>query len=189
MASLVRLYEDIDGCLNAEYNARAWRTPEDEGAHQVGYKRTWVSPEYDDYGVRKGTNMIKYRMEWNERLVTALNELPVEFVWTTTWREDARTVGKAMGLMHNPQRVLHPLNGFTTFPSIDWKYEAIRVEQAENPCPFIWVDDEIWNLPIPALEFMEKELGGLLIAPDPNLGLTPKHISMMKAYLSRQPVP
>lgn len=179
----VRLYEDIDGCLNAEYNARAWRTAEDVGSVGAGYQRTWVHPEFDDFGVRKGTSMIKYRMEWNERLIAALNELPVEFVWTTTWRADALKVGTAMKLLHEPQRILHPLNGQTTFPSLDWKYEAIRDEQEREPSPFIWVDDEIWNLPIPALDFMEQNLGGLLIAPDPNLGLTPKHISMMRNYI------
>jgi hypothetical protein len=181
MASLVRLYEDIDGCLNAGYNARAWRR--DGDADQAGYQRAWVHPEYDDYGQRKGTSMIKYRMEWNERLIAALNELPVEFVWTTTWRQDALAVGKAMQLLHDPQRVLHPVDGFTSFPSIDWKMEAIRKDQEANPSPFIFVDDEVWTLPVTVIDFMEQDLGGLLIAPDPNIGITPKHISMMRNYI------
>jgi len=179
----VRLYEDIDGCLNAEYNARAWRTAEDVGSVGAGYQRAWVHPEYDDFGVRKGTGMIKYRMEWNDRLIGALNELPVELVWATTWRADALKVGTAMKLIHTPQRILHPVNGRTTFPSIDWKYESIRLEQDTSPSPFIWVDDEIDSIPYIARERMEKGYGGLLISPEPNLGLTPIHIDQMREYI------
>jgi len=178
---VVRLYEDIDGCLNAGFNARAWRKDDDQ-VH-AGYQRTWVAPEYDDHGNHLGSGIVKYRMEWNDRLVAALNELPVEFVWTTTWREDARLVGTAMGLIHHPQRVLHPMSGLTTFPSLDWKYEAIRLEQDSDPSPFIWVDDEIFDLPPLAFDFMQNTLGGLLISPEPNLGLTPLHIEMMKSYI------
>jgi hypothetical protein len=176
--ALVRLYEDIDGCLNAEYNARAWRT---DGEIRSGYQRDWVHPEYDDYGFRKGPGLIKYRMEWNEYLITALNELPVEFVWATTWRTDALKVGTAMKLMHSPQRILHPLNFQTTFPSIDWKYEAILHEQDHDPSPFIAVDDE-WAFQPEYCEALSS-IGGLVISPDPNIGITPKHVSMMRAYI------
>lgn len=184
MAKTVRLYEDIDGCLNAEYNARAWR--QDGDVDQAGYQRAFVSPKYDDFGkaIQHEGYRVKYRMEWNDRLVAALNELPVEFVWTTTWRGDALQVGKAMKLLHDPQRILHPLNGQTTFPSIEWKFEAIVTEQESDPSPFIAVDDEWWQCPRAVIERLE-ELGGLVISPDPNIGLTPKHISMMKAYIEQ----
>jgi hypothetical protein len=181
----VRLYEDIDGCLNAEYNARAWRNAEDVGSVGAGYQRAWVTPRHDDYGERLSEfhTAPKYRLEWNERLIAALNELPVEFVWTTTWREDARAVGKAMKLLHDPQRVLHPLRGFTTFPSIEWKIESILHEQEHDPSPFIAVDDE-WDWSPNYRESLEG-MGGLVICPDANLGLTPKHIEQMREYINQ----
>lgn len=181
---MIRLYEDIDGCLNADHNARVWRTESD--TDDAGFMQAWVHPEHDDRGVHRGRSDIRYRMRWNSRLVKALNELPVEFVWTTTWREDARAVGTAMELLHDPQRVLHPLNGETTFPSIEWKFDAILREQENDPSPFIAVDDE-WDSK-PYYRRVLQDLGGLVIAPDFNFGVTPAHIEQMKEYIAGQSV-
>lgn len=179
----VRLYEDIDGCLNASWNARAWRSDEDE--ENVGYQRDWVFPEYDDYGFRKGPSGIKYRMEWNERLIEALNGLDVEFVWATTWRGDALKVGTAMKLIHQPQRVLHPRSGETTFPSIEWKFDAIVAEQEQSPSPFIAVDDE-WNDGTGSNRTQTLvKLGGLVISPSFNFGIEPRHILQMREYVEK----
>lgn len=180
----VRLYEDIDGCLNASYNVRAWKRPEDEGTTQVGYMWSWVYPAHDDRGTYIGEHTnVRFKMEWNERLIAALNELPVEFVWTTTWRRDALAVGTAMRLLHDPQRVLQPISGMTTFPSIEWKFEAIIDEQANYPSPFIAVDDE-WDIEPEKVRELQK-LGGLVICPDSNIGLTPRHIQKMREYIAR----
>lgn len=183
--ALTRLYEDIDGCLNASWNARAWRTEEDDPADpNVGYQRGWAHPVHADDGSRLSEYHTppKYRMEFNERLIAALNTLDVEFVWATTWRQDAVAVGTLMGLLHDPQRVLHPMDGLTSFPSIAWKYEAIIDEQTGRPSPFIWVDDEINSLPRPAREVIHQ-LGGLMISPDFNFGITPEHIDQMRKYI------
>lgn len=184
MANKVRLYQDIDCCLNASHNARAWRdkeNPEDLGGYAHGY----AAPRFDDYGqLNEGGNYFKYKMEWNERLIEAYNELDVELVWATTWREDARTVGELMKITHTPQRVLHPLSGKTTFPSIEWKWAAILQEQELDPSPFIAVDDE-WD---GVTTFMREALesrGGLLISPDPNLGMTPADIKKMQEYIAQ----
>lgn len=183
MAQRIRLYEDIDGCLNASYNARAWRNkedPEDLG----GYQRAWVHPEYDDFGNHRGPGSVKFRMEWNERLIAALNELPLELVWSTTWRADSLKVGEAMGLTLRPHRILHPLSGETTFPSIEWKWAAIVQEQELNPSPFIAVDDE-WDYVSSYKRETLKRLGGLIISPDSSLGITPAHVEMMRAYIAQ----
>jgi len=182
MAERVRLYEDIDGCLNASHNGRPWRTSEDYV--NAGYCRGRAKVRHDDRGVEKPHSDISYLMEWNSRVIDELNTLPLDFAWLTTWRADAMGVGELMGLTL-PQRVLHPLNGKTTFPSIDWKYESVRAEQEPDPSPFIWVDDELGDIPQIAIDYMVKDLGGLLIAPDPNFGITPHHISMMREYIAR----
>ena len=175
-----RIYEDIDGCLNASHNARVWRREGD--LDQAGYQRAWVHPEYDDYGFRKRPGLVKYRMEWNDRLIDALNEMDVEFVWTTTWRGDALKVGTAMKLIHHPQRILHPISGFTSFPSIEWKDEAILKDQKDSPSPFIAVDDE-WDDQHGFRRASLESLGGLVICPDFNFGITPEHVDQMKNYL------
>ena len=122
-------------------------------------------------------------MEWNERLIDALNSLDVEFVWATTWREDAHQVGERMGLTHRG-RVLHPLTGVTTFPSLKWKWAAIVDEQTFDPSPFVWIEDEI-----PEMTAYERGvidgLGGLLVAPDYNFGVTPQDIERIREYVSQ----
>lgn len=177
---LTRIYQDIDGCLNADYNARAWRQEGD--SDDAGFMQNWVFPEFDDRGGRVGVQGIRYRMKWNSRLIDALNSLDVEFVWTTTWREDALKVGAVMNLIHDPQRVLHPLNGRTEFPSIHWKYDAIVEEQKRTPSPFISIDDE-WSSLHPDVVDSLENLGGLVISPDPNFGVTPKDIQKMRKYI------
>lgn len=176
----IRLYQDIDGCLNASWNATVWR--QDGDTDDAGYQQAWVHPEHGDHGEHVGPGGLRYKMEWNDRLITALNEMPLELVWTTTWRADALKVGKAMGLKLRPHRVLHPLNGFTSFPSIDWKWSAILQEQELNPSPFIAVDDE-WDHVTPYKREALENLGGILISPDFNFGVNPKHVEIMKDYI------
>ena len=178
----VRLYQDIDCCLNASHNARPWRdkeNPEDLG----GYERGFAAVRHDDRGVFVGAQYaMRYKMEWNSRLIAALNELDVDWVWATTWREDARGVGSLMGLTPRNERVLHPISGQTTFPSIEWKWAAILQEQELDPSPFIAVDDEWDDVTVFMREALES-LGGLLISPDPNLGITPADVQKMRKYI------
>lgn len=181
----VRVYQDIDCCLNATYNARAWRKEGD--TDNAGYSKGYVHPEHDDHGVYKGKSLVKYLMEWNSRLIDALNELDYDLVWATTWREDAREVGKLMKLTPSSERVLHPLGGQTTFPSIGWKYDAILRDQINDPGPFIWVEDEINGLPT-SVQGTLKDMDGLLISPDPNLGVTPKQVEQMREFIGSHTV-
>ncbi len=178
----VRLYEDIDCCLNASYNARAWRdkdNPEDLGGYCRG--RAYLYHDDDGHRISEFHTPHDYRMEWNERLIAELNTLDVELVWATTWRADAPAVGELMGLTHEDQRVLHPLHGRTTFPSIFWKFDAILAEQDRDPGPFIAVDDE-WDSD-PAMRATLELKGGLVVCPDPNLGITPADVKRMREYV------
>lgn len=190
---LIRIYEDIDGCLNADWNAVKWRQEGDED--NAGLLSEYVLPEFDDFGKKKETeapagrgnyrSFQGFKMVWNSRLIDALNSLEnVEWVWTTTWREDALKVGTAMKLLHDPQRVLHPLNGKTEFPSIHWKYEAIVAEQEKDPSPFIAVDDE-WDQIHPMIKRSLEDAGGLVISPSFNFGITPEHIEQMREYIAQ----
>lgn len=189
---LIRIYEDIDGCLNADWNAEKWR--QDGDTDDAGRMSEYVIPEFDDFGTKKEPiapgwgnpyPFKGFKMVWNSRLIDALNSLEnVEWVWTTTWREDALKVGTAMKLLHDPQRVLHPLNGKTEFPSIHWKYEAIVAEQEKDPSPFIAVDDE-WGQIHPMIWRSLTDAGGLVISPNPMFGITPEHIEQMREYIAK----
>lgn len=180
-----RLYLDIDGVLNASWNARKWR--QDGDGDQPGYQHAWVYPEHDDFGVHQGKTGRKFRMEWNSRLIDALNSLDVDLYWLTTWRSDALAVGEAMGINIPGARVLHPLGGETTFPSIFWKYDAIIHDQAVSESPFIAVDDEWQHMNRMATDFLES-LGGLVVSPDSNFGIEPKHIDEMRKYIAKHSV-
>lgn len=177
-----RLYLDIDGVLNASYNARKWRQ-EDDG-DQPGYQHAWVYPEHDDFGEHRGKTERKFRMEWNSRLIEALNSLDVDLYWLTTWRTDALAVGEAMGIDIPGAQVLHPLSGETTFPSINWKYNAIINDQENNPAPFIAVDDE-WKFTPFGVAVSLTLLGGLVLSPDHNFGIEPTHIDEMREYIAK----
>jgi hypothetical protein len=174
--NLVRVYQDIDGCLNAENNAVAWGG---------GYASGSVSVFHDNRGVRSSNRRTQYLMQWNSFLVDRMNalfELPVELVWLTTWRSDAPEVGRMMGFAPNAERVLHPLSGITTFPSLEWKLQAILAEQRDNPSPFVWIEDEI-----PMLSESEKtaveSLGGFLIAPGSEDGVSPEQMTLIEDYV------
>lgn len=180
----VRLYEDVDGCLNADSNAYVWRdkeNPEDLG----GFMQGWGLMTHMDDGtpLTEYHTSQKYRMRWNSRLIDALNTLDVEFVWATTWRADGPRLAELMGLLHDPQRVLHPLSGVTTFPSIEWKMEAILHEQDHDPSPFIAVDDEWYHEPEYTRDL--ESIGGLVISPNPNFGIEPADIEKMRAYIAQ----
>ena len=160
----VRLYLDVDGVINAS-------------SPQLG----WI-PVDDIESVSEGIAVVggqSYRIRWSPQLIQALLELDVDIVWTTTWRDSAvLSLGPLVGL--KPEyRVLHPISGVTTFPSIFWKEESIRAEQYNNPSPFIHFDDEIdfW------LADREAKMGGLAISPDPNIGITAEHIQQAIAYI------
>ncbi|URP22248.1 hypothetical protein SEA_BIG4_215 [Microbacterium phage Big4] len=190
---MIRIYEDIDGCLNADWNVQKWRQEDDD--ETGGVRSEFVRPDFDDFGKlivrepiapgweRPGSR--GFKMVWNQHLIDALNSLEnIEFVWTTTWREDALKVGKAMQLIHEPQRILHPLNGKTEFPSIHWKYEAIIAEQEKDPSPFIAVDDE-WSQIHPMIKRSLEDAGGLVISPNFMFGITPEHIEEMREYIAQ----
>lgn len=122
----VRQYQDIDGCLNAIFNARKWIV-EDEAEDETLFGECEGVAEalYGRDGLLDPQGPSNFRMKWNSRLVDALNEMDVELVWTTTWRKDAFRVGQLMGLTNKNVRVLHPKSGWSEFPSIYWKYEAL----------------------------------------------------------------
>jgi hypothetical protein len=169
MTKTTRIYLDVDGVINAVLS---------------GSPDHWGETAEGD-AVADGNT---YPIVWAPAMVAELAALEnVEIVWTTTWRDDAvRSIAPLIGLGED-FRVLHP-NRDPDAPlpmahSIEWKAAAVFAEQAEDPSPFIHIDDEInyhkWQGMIPAL-------GGLAISPNPYYGITKKHIAMIKDYIAKQ---
>lgn len=178
---LTRIYQDVDGCLNASWNALAWKSRAiDEDA---GY-RSGLAPIYhSERGVKSDRPITHFKIEWNRFLVEEMNRLEFDLVWLTTWRADALQIGRMLNLTPADERVLHPISGVTEYPSIYWKYDALVEDHNRNPSPFVWIDDELRNVLGWKREVIEG-MGGLIISPDPNFGVTPDHIAEIKEYIS-----
>ena len=153
----VRLYLDVDGAVNAEMPSGWGKLLNGQAAAE---RHLWA-------------------IRWAPAMITELNKLDVDLVWTTTWRSYGESsIAPLVGLTL-PSRVLHPLSGITTFPSIDWKMEAIIADQRDSPSPFIWVDDEIGMRDM----YVAEALGGLAISTNPVLGIKPMNVVAMQEYI------
>lgn len=165
----VRIYHDVDGVLNAQMPLKEWGAkPENGKASITDFRGTETWP-----------------IRWSPGYVEALNALgdKVELVWTTTWRENALTdIAPLVGITLPHQRVLHPLDGVTRFPSIMWKRDAIGVEQELDPSPFVWLEDEAGILE----RTISVELGGYTPWINHRLGVTPKIFDRIKAYVEAE---
>lgn len=185
----VRLYLDVDGVLNALAPHKKWgedifKNGRAEARHD--FFGNAVALEEDSWGGLR--DHPSFPMRWSEGLIDALNELDVELVWLTTWRQDAPgSVAPLMGIKHEG-RVLHPLSGETTFPSIGWKFDALMKDLEENTVDaFIWADDEIYDLPGVAhyaLAALNEDIPHVLVAPDSTFGITPEDVSKMQYLVS-----
>lgn len=155
----VRLYLDVDGVLNA-----------------------WEADQVWEGEIRKGdANSLSgnYLIIWSAEMAEAIRELDVEVVWTTTWRsEAAKAIAPLVGFGFH-SRHLDPPADYRLFPSIHWKAAAVQRDQAREPGPFIWIDDELG----PQEARLALKLGGLAIRPTSEFGITRSHIDMMKVYI------
>lgn len=156
---IVRRYQDVDGVINADLAASKWGGSSAEGV--------------------AGVDGVGFKIKWAPEMITALNALPTEPVWATTWVDAANSsLGPLVG--HPSARVLYPVSGRLSWPSIDWKLEAILADQKENPTPFIWFDDEVGHH-----EAAEaKKLGGYAPIINPYYGITPEIIEGALEYIA-----
>lgn len=170
MTKTVRIYLDVDGVINASLSG----SPQHWGANRTGVALA------DGY---------EYQIDWAPDMIAELADIEnVEIVWTTTWRNDAPGAISPLIGAWGDARVLHPKRDpeqpTPREPSIYWKATAIFEEQAEEPGPFIHIDDEISHYP--QWKSMGEALGGLLISPNPHYGITKKHIEAIKEYVAKQ---
>lgn len=171
-----RLYLDVDGVLNL-FGASRWPSSEvksgvatlvHDGFGQVIQEGGWAASANPSY-----------RINWAPELVDALNELDVELVWLTTWCHNASDLIAPMLGLTLESRVLEPVTGQVSFPSIFWKVISLVEDLKDFDGQAIWIDDE----PNPT-DFTTPE-GVLRIQPDPQFGLSPVDLDMIHAYLGK----
>lgn len=124
-------------------------------------------------------------IHWSAEVVQLINTCHrsglAEVRWLTTWEQDAHLS-------------LAPAVGLDPFPSYDipngssrhgwWKADVVADVIGAERRPFVWTDDD---LAVEDVAEMVDRLGvdHLLVAPDPDLGLTSADLRSVVDFLSR----
>lgn len=157
-----KLYLDIDGVINADYAHKYWN----------------IDTIQNDFASAGQAG--EFRIIWSQQMVDELFALGMDLIWTTTWRDLARqSIAPLIGYGHTAPYLTNSMFIDEYTPSIVWKLQEVLAHQKANPSKFVWIDDEIGISEMNAV----KNLGGLIIATDPNVGITPEHIEKIKVYL------
>ena len=158
---VVRCYLDVDGVL-APYGAPGC------------VPTSW--PDFVDGYL--GPKLAVY----SPAMLSALAELELEVVWCTTWGPYAEW---AFGtLLGSRSRRTLDLNS-TPLAAGGVKGAAVSADLREDPAPFVWIDDDA----ITALAVERLESAGLpmlLIKPARKIGLEPRHIEQIAAFVRAQ---
>lgn len=152
----MRIYMDVDGVVNAWYADRAWG----------------LGMESDD--------VCGYVLAWSGKMVRRFGSLfldgssEVELIWLSGWGKDSVKVAEAIG-WDFPSRVLGPLSGELTFPSVYWKAEALWEDLAGYGGYWAWFDSGLSEI---ALDIEYAELigadRGYVPNVDGDIGITPE---------------
>ena len=125
-----------------------------------------------------------WRIAFSREVIDFINRVNreglAEVRWLTTWEQDAH-------------RELAPAVGLDTFPAYDdpqeiespmswWKGTIVVDELLDHGRPFIWTDDDIDMETIEA--FAEEGVRSLLIAPDPQTGLSTNDLARITEFLT-----
>lgn len=168
-----RLYLDVDGCINL-FGASPWPSGEIHSGIAT-LVHDGFGQVIDEDGWARGSNP-SYAINWAPEMIAELNALDVDLVWLTTWCHNATDLIAPMVGLTLESRVLEPITGRVSFPSIFWKVVALAADLKDFDGKHIWIEDE------PTPEDYQYE--GLRIKPDPNFGVSPAGIAVIKNYLA-----
>jgi len=163
----VRMYVDVDGCINASHSKLEWDDAPSRGS---------ASPE--------GEGGFQYNITWSQAMIDDLSLLDVEIVWLTTWCEAAPVeIGGLTGFGRNA-RVLRPLGGGNiSFPSIGWKVLSLIDDQQNDPSPYIWIDDELSDQMSVIVDEVGLKYAGLYIRPIYIMGISKHQVGEMDKFI------
>jgi hypothetical protein len=154
----VPLFLDVDGVLNVfPYNV---------------HRGKWDDFKTEPVNLHGST----YRLTISRKCCSELIQLPVDIYWLTTWGQAANDkLKKLTGLPELP--VLGEMDHLN--PRF-WKNDLVHkwAEDQSEPLRFVWIDDDAI---LPAAEHAFPN--ALLIRTNPQVGVTPEHIDLIKTYL------
>ena len=127
-----------------------------------------------------------YSFQWSAELLRKLDALEgLDIIWVSAWRQETALLENAMR-WHKPSGFLEWGDPVRDLSDSVEKLNAILADQAENPRPFIWADDEATTWydqmrekgTLPALE------PHLVIAPDSKTGLTSSDLVAISNFVT-----
>lgn len=168
------IYLDVDDTVAADHADRAW----------AGELRDATVTQ-----VLSGGFAMRFKVRFAVLLIRELDRLisdfNVELVWNSSWNDDLLITRKLTAKFDGLQggRVL-PYPYGATGDNGSWKGQALLRDQAADPRPFIWADDKEVPAHGAAVRTATKGTPSLLLAPEPNIGLTPTHVELMREFLT-----
>jgi hypothetical protein len=125
--------------------------------------------------IHPGTGFQAFVPEGTRERLALLTE-HYEPVWSTAWMSSA----------HGPFREHLGLPD-RAWPYVQWaEYKLPAMLRYAGPRPWAWVDDDAeWE--IKALGWTEAMVPGLVVVPDPRVGLTDEHVRELLIYANADP--
>lgn len=176
MSTMPLLLLDFDGVVNFDTTLSA-------------HKRLEGTPHYrrktvlyaGGYGYQ-----INYSGEVLYRLNHLKREAPYEWLWLSTWRRDSWQFKAELGADDDgyvPWRETdgQGMPGYMVDARHAAKLAHVLHMNAENPRPFVWVDDEATvNF---RSDLLEHDVPHLVIAPDPSYGLVRSELEVIEGFM------
>jgi hypothetical protein len=159
-----KLFLDVDGVINAFFPHKQYGVLE-------------------EFMAEAGTNSW-YKIRYSPQMIEDLRALDLDLYWTTTWRHAAKeNIAPVIGYGED-SKVLTPHNNELTWPSIDWKYDAVKAVVEYFPGPFIWIDDELTHVVNDHSIDMSWAEHGLILSPDSGIGISPREMERIREYVN-----
>lgn len=195
MSNSAYLVLDIDGVLQApsmRYGFEQQRviveTHRTADVHPSLWPRNWHG-----YGAdRRRKDRITFRtpVRVSPMLLADLSELPVQIVMLTTWLENESS--RAFLAQATPDHEWFPGAIHLEFPGRDadgmldhaWKLALLRELLANDPRPFVWIDDDEVPLWGDAVDRDYPHLSHRMIAPSSDVGLTRDHLNSIRSFIA-----
>lgn len=166
----MRLYLDLDGVINSYGCRRVWGDVSRVDTPSGG--ELYYSPRMLEHlkslrGVGKG----------------------LEIIWLSSYMEDCRAISREIGLGQwgAGARVVGPVSGYLSIPSVYWKAEALWEDLAGYDGYWSWLDpgiDGLWDHP-DFWDLLESPVG---FVPDinVNVGINPVHLVGLEIRMEKE---
>lgn len=175
------LYMDFDGVVN--FVGSRTRHRKEAGLGYLRRNGVWANktPE-DTWKATHGYGQRYFNLNWSAELVRKLDALDADWLWLTSWKADG-------------PEFLDPLLGIESAGWMDWdysaatgfnhemKFPALVADQAANPRPFVWVDDEA-TVAFDA-SALPVEVPHLVLTPDDAVGVTATDLEAMSEFVAK----